>query len=395
MPRTRRSSAGASVLVDGVTLRTVSCFTIVATEGDARAGILHTAHGDVPTPAFMPVGTKGTVKSVAPDELRGLGVTILLGNAYHLHFRPGEELVAELGGLHSFMGWDGPILTDSGGFQVFSLRDTLLGADDDGVTFRSVYDGRPERFTPELAARIQELLGSDVAMCLDICPPAGVPRPELEQAVRRTTLWAHRQRDLPRAPGQLRFAITQGGLHTELRRRSSKEVVALDFDGYAVGGLSVGEHRAPMFEATAHAAAFLPEEKPRYFMGIGDPEGVIEVIARGVDMFDCVLPTRTARTGSALTWEGRLNLRNARFARDAGPLDEGCACPACTTFTRAYVRHLVNQQEILGLRLLSLHNLRFLIDLVAAARHAIERGAFESWRSDALDRLAAPTLETT
>jgi queuine tRNA-ribosyltransferase len=213
--------------------------------------------------------------------------------------------------------------------------------------------------------------------------------------VRRTTLWAQKQRDLPRAPGQLRFAITQGGLDAELRRRSSEELVPLDFDGYAIGGLSVGEKRDPMFEATSHAASYLPEEKARYFMGIGDPEGVIEVIGRGVDMFDCVLPTRTARTGSALTWEGRLNLRNARFARDPAPLDERCSCPACARFSRAYIRHLVNQQEILGLRLLSLHNLAFLIDLVAAARQAIEGGVFESWRRDALDRLGTPTLETS
>ena len=291
-------------------------FTVTARDGAARAGILRTAHGEVRTPAFMPVGTKATVKSVDPGELRALGADIVLGNAYHLHFRPGEELIAELGGLHEFMGWDGAILTDSGGFQVFSLRDTLLATDDDGVTFRSVYDGRAERFTPELAARVQELLGSDIAMCLDICSPAGVAQNELEEAVRRTTAWAKRQRDLPRAPGQLRFAITQGGLDGELRRRSSEELVELDFDGYAVGGLSVGEHRAPMFEATTEAAALLPEDRPRYFMGIGDPEGVLDVIARGVDMFDCVLPTRTARTGSALTSEGRLNLRNARFARD-------------------------------------------------------------------------------
>jgi queuine tRNA-ribosyltransferase len=365
----------------------VSAFALTATDGDARAGTLRTAHGDVQTPAFMPVGTKGTVKAVSPDELRAIGAPIVLGNTYHLHFRPGDELIAELGGLHRFMAWDRPILTDSGGFQVFSLRDTLLDVDDDGVTFRSVYDGRAERFTPELSQEIQRRLGSDIAMCLDMVPPAGVPRAELEEAVRRTTLWAQKQRDLPRTPGGLRFAITQGGLDHELRRRSSEELVPLDFDGYAIGGLSVGEAREPMFEATAHAASYLPAAKPRYFMGIGDPEGVIEVIARGVDMFDCVLPTRTARTGSALTWEGRLNLRNARFARDARPLDEGCACPACTQFSRAYIRHLVNQQEILGLRLLSLHNLRFLIDLVADARRAIERGAFESWRSGALARL--------
>src|SRR5438552_7622334 len=212
-------------------------FTVTATDGAARAGVLRTAHGDVPTPAFMPVGTKATVKTVDPEELRALGTTILLGNTYHLHFRPGEDLIAELGGLHAFMSWDGPILTDSGGFQVFSLRDTLIAADDDGVTFRSVYDGSPERFTPEVAASIQEQLGSDVAMCLDICPPAGVPRAELEQAVRRTTFWAHRQRDLPRAPGQLRFAITQGGLDDELRGRSSEDLAALEFDGYAIGGL--------------------------------------------------------------------------------------------------------------------------------------------------------------
>jgi queuine tRNA-ribosyltransferase len=334
----------------------------------------------------MPVGTKATVKSVDPGELRALGAEIVLGNAYHLHFRPGEELIAELGGLHRFMGWDGAILTDSGGFQVFSLRDTLLATDDEGVTFRSVYDGSPERFTPELAARVQELLGSDISMCLDICSPPEVSQAELEEAVRRTTMWAERQRDLPRAPGQLRFAITQGGLDEEVRRASSEDLVALDFDGYAIGGLSVGEHREPMFEATTHAAVLLPAEKPRYFMGIGDPEGVLEVISRGVDMFDCVLPTRTARTGSALTHEGRLNLRNARFARDERPLDEACPCPACSRFSRAYVRHLVNQQEILGLRLLSLHNLRFLLDLVAAARQAIERGEFLTWKDEALQR---------
>jgi queuine tRNA-ribosyltransferase len=369
----------------------VTPFTLAASDGAARAGVLRTAHGDVATPAFMPVGTKATVKTVDPDELRTVGTTMLLGNAYHLHFRPGEDVVAELGGLHAFMGWDGPILTDSGGFQVFSLRGTLLAADDDGVTFRSVYDGRPERFTPELAAHIQERLGSDVAMCLDICLPIGVPRNELAEAVRRTTLWARRQRDLPRAAGQLRFAITQGGLDHELRRRSSEELAELDFDGYAIGGLSVGEERAPMFEATSDAAAMLPTEKARYFMGIGDPEGVIEVIARGVDMFDCVLPTRTARTGSALTWEGRLNLRNARFVRDPRPLDEACSCPACSRFTRAYLRHLVNQEEILGLRLLTVHNLNFLLDLVGAARRAVEGGRFEPWRAEALERLRLTT----
>jgi len=367
-------------------------FTLAATDGAARVGVVHTAHGDVPTPAFMPVGTKATVKTVDPGELRALGTTILLGNTYHLHFRPGEDLIAELGGLHHFMAWDGPILTDSGGFQVFSLRDTIARVDDDGVTFRSVYDGAPARFTPESVARCQTQLGSDIAMCLDICPSVDVGRAAVEEAVRRTTLWATRQRAAPRAEGQLLFGIAQGASDPELRRRSIAEVTELDFDGYALGGLAIGEERPLMFETTAWAADLLPLEKPRYFMGIGDPEGVLEVIERGVDMFDCVLPTRTARTGSALTWEGRLNLRNATFARDARPLDEGCTCPACTRFTRAYIRHLVNQQELLGLRLLSLHNLRFLLELTANTRAAIEEGRFPSYKAEALDRLAAATV---
>ncbi len=363
-------------------------FRVTATDGAARAGILTTAHGDVQTPAFMPVGTKASVKTLHPDEVRGLGAGILLGNTYHLHFRPGDELIAELGGLHAFMGWDGPILTDSGGFQVFSLLDTIAAVDDDGVVFRSVYDGAQARFTPESVAAIQANLGSDIAMCLDVCPPAGVPREELEEAVRRTTHWATRQRVAPRAPGQLVFGIAQGASDPELRRRSIEEITALDFDGYALGGLSVGEPRPLTLEATAWAAPLLPEDRPRYFMGIGDAEGILEVIERGIDMFDCVLPTRTARTGSALTWEGRLNLRNARFARDPRPLEEGCTCPACSRFSRAYVRHLVNQEELLGLRLLSLHNLHFLLELTAGARTAIERGELARYTSAALARLA-------
>src|SRR3954469_14825089 len=370
-------------------------FSLTAADGAARVGGLRTAHGDVPTPAFMPVGTKATVKTVDPDELVALGTTILLGNTYHLHFRPGDDLIAELGGLHEFMGWSGPILTDSGGFQVFSLRDTIVAVDDDGVTFRSVYDGSPARFTPESVARCQSQLGSDIAMCLDICAPVEVSRAELEQAVRRTTLWAARQRAEPRAEGQLVFAIAQGASDPDLRRRSIAELTERDFDGYALGGLAIGEERPLMFETTAWAAELLPPERPRYFMGIGDPEGILEVIERGVDMFDCVLPTRTARTGSALTWEGRLNLRNARFARDQGPIDEHCDCPACSRFTRAYVRHLVNQEELLGLRLLSLHNLRFLLDLTANARRAIEAGGFDSWRVEALARLSPQRVETT
>ena len=337
----------------------------------------------------MPVGTKATVKSLDPDEVRALGAQILLGNSYHLHFRPGDELIAELGGLHRFMGWDGPILTDSGGFQVFSLRDTLLAVDDDGVTFRSVYDGAATRFTPELAAEIQRNLGSDIAMCLDQVPPPASQRRELEEAVRRTTDWARRQRHAPRADGQLRFGISQGGIDPELRRRSTEEIAELDFDGNAIGGLAIGEDRAATFETTDRAAALMPPDKPRYFMGIGDAEGILEVIEAGVDMFDCVLPTRTARTGSAMTWEGRLNLRNAQYARDQGPLDETCDCPACTRFSRAYIRHLVNQNELLGLRLLSLHNLRFLLELTRGAREAIERREFAAFKRDALERLTS------
>ena len=374
-------------------------FTVTATDGEARAGILTTSHGEVPTPAFMPVGTKATVKGLDPDRLRELGTSILLGNTYHLYFRPGTEVIEELGGLHRFMGWDGPILTDSGGFQVFSLRDTIESTDEQGVTFRSVYDGRPARFTPELAADVQRRLGSDVAMCLDVCPPADVPREDLELATATTTAWARRQLRSPRADGQLLFAVTQGGTDADLRRRSIEELAALEFDGLALGGLSVGEDRETMLDAVAWSAPLLPPGRPRYFMGIGDPVGILEVIARGIDMFDCVLPTRLGRTGSALTWEGRLNLRNARFARDPAPLDEECPCSACRRFSRGYLRHLLNQQELLGLILLSEHNVRFLLDLTAGARAAIERGELAAYTRAALDRLdhvvAAPGQEVS
>jgi queuine tRNA-ribosyltransferase len=368
-------------------------FRIEATDAAARAGVLTTKRGEIRTPAFMPVGTKGTVKSLHPDEVRALGADVVLANTYHLHFRPGERVVEELGGLHAFSGWDGPILTDSGGFQVFSLRDTIAALDDEGVTFRSVYDGSDARFTPEGVAEIQRRLGSDIAMCLDVCLPAAAQASDLERAVRLTTDWARRQVDAPRAVGQLRFGIAQGATDPELRRRSIEEISALPFDGYALGGLAVGESKAEMLDCVEWAAPLLPERRPRYFMGIGDPEGILEVVARGVDMFDCVLPTRTARTGSALTWAGRLNLRNAAYRTDSRPLDPECDCPACERFSRAYVRHLVTQREMLGLRLLSLHNLRFVLDLTARARAAIERGTFASFRDEALARLAGPPEE--
>jgi queuine tRNA-ribosyltransferase len=366
----------------------LSAFSLTATDGAARAGVLRTAHGDIPTPAFMPVGTKASVKSLHPDEVRALGAHVILGNAYHLHFRPGEDVIEGLGGLHAFAGWDGPILTDSGGFQVFSLRDTILALDEQGVTFRSVYDGAEARFTPADVAAIQRKLGSDIAMCLDVCAPADSAQPELERAVHLTSIWAVHQAEAEAAPGQLRFGIAQGGVDLELRRRSIEEITALPFDGYALGGLAVGEGRDEMLETVGWAAPLLAADKPRYFMGIGDAEGILEVVGRGIDLFDCVLPTRTARTGSALLSSGRLNLRNARFARDPRPLEEDCGCPACARFTRAYIRHLVTQSELLGLRLLSLHNLWFVLDLTARARAAIERGAFASFRQDVLARLA-------
>ena len=296
--------------------------------------------------------------------------------------------------MHAFSGWNGPILTDSGGFQVFSLRDTIAALDDDGVTFRSVYDGDEARFTPEGVAEIQRRLGSDIAMCLDVCLPAGAPSAELERAVRITTRWAQRQVDEPRAAGQLRFGITQGATDAELRttfdrrdhrpRRSTAMRSAVS---------QWASRRTRCSTVSSGRRRDSPKRKPRYFMGIGDPEGILEVVARGVDMFDCVLPTRTARTGSALTWEGRLNLRNASYRSDPRPLDPECACPACERFSRAYLRHLVTQREMLGLRLLSLHNLRFVLDLTAQARAAIERGTFSSFRDEALARLAGPPEE--
>ena len=293
-----------------------TCFEVHATDGAARAGVLRTAHGEVRTPVFMPVGTKATVKTLHPDEVREVGAQILLGNTYHLHFRPGDELIRDLGGLHRFMAWDGPILTDSGGFQVFSLRDTIVRVDDDGVTFRNVYDGARRGSHPSSRRRSRRTSGA-TSRCASTRsrPPASRAASSRTPFDARPT-WASRQRDAPRAEGQLRFGITQGGVDPELRRRSTEEIAELDFDGNAIGGLAIGEDRDAMFETTDWATALMPADKPRYFMGIGDPEGILEVIEAGVDMFDCVLPTRTARTGSALTGAGRLNLRNARFARD-------------------------------------------------------------------------------
>jgi queuine tRNA-ribosyltransferase len=359
-----------------------SPFRITATDGGARAGVLETAHGPVETPVFMPVGTKASVKAMLPSELRDRGARIVLANAYHLYFRPGAELIGEMGGVARFSGWDGPVLTDSGGFQVFSLLHTATRIDDEGVRFRSVYDGSRHHFTPEVAMRVQRLLRSDIAMAFDECPPAGVDRARVEAAVRRTGLWAARSRAQPRAESQLGFGIVQGGIDLDLRRRSAEEIVGIGFDGYAVGGLSVGEERAPMLETLEATTGLLPADHARYLMGVGDPEGLIEGIARGIDMFDCVLPTRLGRTGSALVPGGRINLRNAAYATDARPLVDGCTCPACTGFSRAYIRHLVTQSEISGLRLLTVHNLHHLLDLAARARVAIAAGRFADLRAE-------------
>lgn len=357
-------------------------FKIIATGCAARAAVLNTLHGPVETPCFMPVGTRATVKTLSPRDLRETGARIILANAYHLYFRPGAGAVEQLGGLHRFMGWDGPILTDSGGFQVFSLGKTAR-ISGDGVEFRSLYDGSVHFFTPELATKVQEQLGADIIMCFDECPPAGADRPYLKETVRRTAEWAQRCKRVHGRKDQLLMGIVQGGTDPDLRRQSTQLTREIGFDGYAIGGLSVGEERSLMVETMALTAEMLPAEKPRYFMGLGDPEGIIAAIGAGIDMFDSVLPTRVARNGGAFTSRGRLNLRNAVFAGDDGPLEPGCRCYACQSFSRAYLRHLVTQKEILGLHLLTLHNVTFLVDLVRRAREAVIEGRFPEFVSGA------------
>jgi queuine tRNA-ribosyltransferase len=363
-------------------------FAVTARDGRARAARLTTPHGVVETPCFMPVGTKATVKAVEPRRLAELGARIVLGNTYHLYFRPGAAIVAAHGGLHGFMGWDGPILTDSGGFQVFSLAGTRV-LRDDGVEFTSVYDGSRHVFTPALALAVQEELGADVVMAFDQCAPGTLPRAELEAAVERTTRWAAACREAHGRRDQLLVGIVQGGVDEALRRRSAAGILGVGFDAYAIGGLSVGERGDEMLATVELMDELLPDDRLRYFMGIGDPLGMVEVIARGVDVFDCVLPTRMARTGTAITNAGRLNLRNARFAGDLRPLDERCDCETCRTFTRSYLRHLVLQKEMLGAQLLSQHNLRVLIRLTEDARAAIGAGRFAEFANDVADGMSA------
>jgi queuine tRNA-ribosyltransferase len=374
------AAGGATSVGPGAPLPAGFRLTIEAVCPDtgARACRLETPHGPVHTPCFMPVGTRGGVKALLPAQLRDAGAQVVLANTYHLALRPGSDVVAELGGLHAFTGWDGPILTDSGGFQILSLSD-IRTLDDDGVTFRSVYDGSSERFTPERALAEQEALGADLIMCLDDVPAAGASPDRLDEAVTRTSRWADRQAAARTRPDQMLLAITQGGLDRDLRARSLADLAAIGFDAYAIGGLSVGEDRTETMAATADLAADLPADRLRYFMGIGDPDGFVGAVARGIDIADCVLPTRLARHGTVLVPGGRLNVRNAAYARDARPLQAGCPCPACTGFSRGYLRHLVTNGEQLAATLLSAHNVRFLCDLAAGARAAIIAGTFSAW----------------
>ena len=367
----------------------VSVFTLQATDDGARAGTLHTVHGDVPTPAFMPVATLGSVRTLDPSDLRGLGARIVLGNTYHLYLRPGTDLVSELGGLHQFMAWPGPILTDSGGFQGFSLAH-LREIDADGILFKSHIDGSMHKFTPESAIGHQERLGADVIMPLDVCLAADSGREEVELAVDRTNRWAARSKEAHAREGQLLFGIVQGGLFPDLRARSAEFLMSLGFPGYAVGGLSVGESKERTYQATGITTELLPSDAPRYLMGVGSPEDLVESVARGVDMFDCVLPTRIARNGALLSREGRINISNAAYRASDEPVEPGCDCYTCRTFSAAYVHHLFKCGELLGYRLATIHNVRFVIRLMDEMREAIVEGRFEGYRSEFHNRFTPP-----
>jgi queuine tRNA-ribosyltransferase len=356
-------------------------FELLTTDGKARRGRLTTAHGVIETPVFMPVGTQGTVKAVSPRELRDLEAQIILGNTYHLFVRPGLEVIRHFGGLHQFMRWDGPILTDSGGFQIFSLA-KLRKLTEEGVRFQNHLDGTPTFISPEVSMEIQATLGSDIAMVLDECPPWPCEHDYAARSLEMTIRWARRSKEAPHAPGQLVFGIVQGATFADLRRESAEATVQIGFDGYAIGGVSVGEPEPEMMLAVENSEPFLPPDKPRYAMGLGTPPQLVELVARGVDMFDCVLPTRLARNGTAFTAAGTLNLKNAEYALDRRPIEEGCSCPCCSEFTRGYIRHLVKAEEILGLRLISLHNLHFYLDLMRQIRTAIENGTFEAFRRE-------------
>jgi queuine tRNA-ribosyltransferase len=384
-------------------------FNVIATAGRARAGILRTPHGELLTPVYAPVGTQASVKAVPPRELHELGATLVLANAYHLYLRPGDERIAHLGGLHGFMGWDGPLLTDSGGYQVFSLQE-LRQIDDEGVTFKSHLDGSPHRFTPEKTVQIQENLGADIIMAFDECAPP-LDWDYNVKALARTHAWAERCKQAQTRSDQALFGIVQGGVFPDLREQSARFLAGLDFPGYAIGGLSVGETKPQMHGVLDLLDELLPQHKPRYLMGVGTVDDFFEAVARGIDIFDCVLPTRLARHGAALRQitnnkhlhlrcasaqvqvsqtanaeqderAGRLNMRNAQYAEDERPVEPGCTCYACAHFSRAYIRHLLQAGEILGLYLLSIHNLHVLLELMRRIRHSILDGSFEQLRAE-------------
>ncbi len=353
------------------------------TTGKARTGVVSTPRGEFATPCFMPVGTRAAVRHLSAVDLEDLGVQVVLANTYHLMLRPGAEVVAELGGIHRFTGWDGHVLTDSGGYQVFSLDATV---DDDGATFKSVYDGSRHRLTAEEAVRIQHLIGSDITMVLDVCPPAEAPRATHQSAADRTVAWAQRARraflEMPSSSEVCQFGIVQGGAFGDLRQRCAQQITEIDFDGYAVGGLSVGEERPAMLDAVDACVSELPTDRPRYFMGLGDPVGIVECVARGVDMFDCVLPTRLARHGTVLCDSGRYNLANAANARSDEPLDPSFPQSPAARFSRGYLRHLLNTREPTAARILTLHNLAWMLRLMRLVRSSITDGTFEALRAE-------------
>jgi queuine tRNA-ribosyltransferase len=367
----------------------VSAFKLLHKDGKARAGVLETAHGTIQTPVFMPVGTQATVKTVSNEELLNAGSQIILSNMYHLFLRPGEKLISELGGLHKFMSWQKPILTDSGGFQIFSLPDHRT-IKSEGVEFRSHIDGAKHFLTPEDVVRIQSALGSDILMPLDECMPHPSAKEDIARSIQLTTAWAKRSRDAWEKTGQksshgyktLHFGIVQGGVFGDLRQESARDLVALDFPGYAIGGLSVGEPPEFMYETLRATVPALPEQKPRYLMGVGMPADLFEAVSQGVDMFDCVVPTRNGRNATVFTRKGKLLLRGASYIRDTGPIEEGCPCYACRTHSRAYIRHLFNTEEYLAGRLASGHNLTFFVKLLDSMRQAILNDRFTEFRRD-------------
>ena len=348
-------------------------------ETGARAGRLHTPHGSFDTPMFMPVGTQGTVKTLSPEELHTMGAGVILGNTYHLFLRPGHEIVKKAGGLHRFMNWDGAILTDSGGFQVFSLG-ALRKISEEGVAFRSHHDGSKQFLSPEKSMEIQMALGSDIAMAFDECTPYPADYEYACRSMRLTTRWAKRCQAVHNREDQALFGIVQGGMYADLRQESAEQLVAMDFPGYAIGGLSVGEPKPLMYEVLEQTVPFLPQNKARYLMGVGTPDCLVEGVARGIDMFDCVFPTRVARNGTAITSQGRVVIRNAAYIEDFMPLDPECDCYTCRNYSRAYLRHLIRCDEIFGLRLMSLHNLYYLIKLMHQIRTAIIEGNYPEFR---------------